>query len=124
GARLLDDRGVRGVVLRGGRRARQVLAAPLGGGAAEALPGARERSVEALEAERRRLEESREAAALPGGAGGHARAHRPPTRAVAARRGGVEAVRAREGDRDGERRDRAGNARARVPGALAGFPVP
>ena len=43
--------------------------------------------------------------------------HRPPAGAVAPDRGRLEALRAREGDRDGERGGRAGDAGERVPGA-------
>ena len=84
----------------------------------QALREAPERLAEALEADRRRLEEPREAAALlrrrSRTCSTRTDHRRAPWHLVEAR---VQALRAREGDRDGERGDRAGDAGARLSGA-------
>ena len=66
-----------------------------------------------------RLAQPREAPAVPRGRGGHAGADRPRRGAVAARGGGLQAVRAREGAGDGDRGDRARLPGARIRLALA-----
>ena len=77
-----------------------------------------QRSAQELEADAGRLEQPREAAAVPRGGGGHARAHGPWGGAVAACGGGEQAVRAGEGCGDGDRRGGAGVSGARFLIAL------
>ena len=84
----------------------------------QALQGARGGPAQELEADAGRLAQPREAPAVHRGGGGHAGAYGPRGGALAARGGGVEAVRAREGGGDGDRGDRAGLPRARLRAAL------
>ena len=92
---------------RRGHDPRQVLAAHLRrGAAASASRSAQKDPLKAWKLTDEDWRNREKRAAVRGGGRGDGRADRPRVRAVAPRRGGVEALRAREGGRDGDRRDR------------------